>query len=134
MGFFHVNIVVSLHHVNVKLVIIVLNHEKIWRLKITGKLAELWGELKETDYDDPKRLDLQKEINKIERYCIDQGYEGFTSITNWNNNSNSTSNIYPWKSGVVYFDDIWMVGSLNGKNIDYNSDGSVHVDNNNTLI
>ena len=91
-----------------------------------GDLAKFWGELKETDYDDPRRLDLQKKINEIEKYCIDQGYEGFTNITNWNNNSNNTSNIYPWHSGVVYFEDNWMIAELNGEGINYNSDKSVH--------
>ena len=91
-----------------------------------GKLKELWDQLKSLDDDSPLRGDIQKEINKLEEYCISKGFAGFTTITNWNNNK-SKSDIYPWHSGAVFASDIWMVGELNGKHLNYNSDNSIHV-------
>lgn len=91
-----------------------------------GKLKDLWTQLKSMDDDDPQRGDIQKEINKLEQYCINQKYAGFTSLTNWNS-IKSKSNLYPWHSGSVFVDDIYMVGALNGKGLNYTNEMKIHM-------
>lgn len=92
-----------------------------------GKLGELWDQLRATDYNDPKRKEIQEEINKVERYCIAHNYAGFTSETKWYDNDQNNSELYPHHTGAVYFEDLYMVADLNGKGINYGSDGSVHL-------
>lgn len=91
-----------------------------------GKLADLWQNLRDTDFNDPKRADIQEEINKIERYMIKKGWKT-DGETKWYDNEQSVSVLYPHHSGAVYFEDLYMVADLNGKGINYGSDGSVHV-------
>ena len=89
-----------------------------------GKLKDLWEQLKSLDENSPLRDDIQKQINKTEQWCIDNGIAGFTSITNFASGK-SSSNIYPWTAGAVWLKDISMVGDLNGKGINYGLDGEI---------
>lgn len=90
-----------------------------------GKLKELWDKLKTLEEGDQRIPDIQLEINKIEQFCINKGYGGFTSITNWNN-VKGTSPLYPWHTGFVFINDISLVGDLNGKGINYDKSGGIH--------
>jgi len=89
-----------------------------------GKLAELRDQLDElSDWTTFEAKELQKEINKIEEWCVEKGF--LKGITKWGNAGEFDQ--YPWNSGAVFFEDIWMVGELNGKGINYNEDKSIHV-------
>lgn len=90
-----------------------------------GKLANLWQELRETSKDSPRRKEIQEEINNIERWMISKKIKK-DGITKWGDFS-EVSIRYPWHVDTVYFDDIWMVDSLNRTGINYNSDKSIHV-------
>jgi len=78
------------------------------------------------EWNHPDRVALEKKINDMEQWCIDKGYGNITQLTVWTEFSGN-SNEYPWNTGFVNIKDIHMVGELNGKFINYNSDGSVHV-------
>ena len=75
-----------------------------------GKLKDLWAELRITTLPS-RREELQKEINRIEQYCIDNGYADITELTTWNQpitNDYETrfdNPRYPDKVGVVFFED-----------------------------
>lgn len=90
-----------------------------------GDLGKFWGMLRNIDIDDPKREDVQKKINEIEQYMIKMGWKT-DGITRWTNSVVGVSGIYPWHTGYVKLKDMSMVGNLNGKGINYNSDGSIH--------
>jgi len=90
-----------------------------------SKLGDLWGQLRGMDIDDPRKIDVQKKINKIERYMINQKWKT-DGITQWSNSTVGASSIYPWHTGYIKLKDIQMVGGMNGKGINYNSDGSIH--------
>lgn len=94
--------------------------------KKMGKLKELREQWEQMSYEDPKREEVEKEINRIEQWCIDKGVAGIIKLTVWNNKMNGGNNDYPWHTGFVKIRDMWMVGSLNGKRINYNSDKSIH--------
>lgn len=91
-----------------------------------GKLQQLWDELRATDRDDPRRAEIQSEINKVEKWMISKGIKQPGTETKWNT-SEQISNRYPWHVDVVFFEDMWMVADLNGKGINYNADKSVHI-------
>lgn len=89
-----------------------------------GKLGDLWQQLKDLPDDDPRVPDIQKEINRIEQWMIDNGYKDdeptkFGSIT-------SELPHYPHHTGFVRFEDIKLLAEYNGLGINYNSDGSIH--------
>lgn len=88
-----------------------------------GKLADLWQQYNDTPVSDPYRKELQKQINDIETWMIGKGLR--KEITKWNEGEGS--DIYPWHTGSVRFEDIFMVAGLNGIGINYNRDKSVHV-------
>ena len=90
-----------------------------------GKLSNLWTEYKSCDKNDPHRRDLQKEINKLEAWMIQKGYKT-DGLTQWYEGGGKSKN-YPWHSGTVWLEDIWMIGSMNEKGINYNNDGSIHI-------
>lgn len=90
-----------------------------------GRLKDLWSELKSLDREDPKRKVLQAEINKIEKFCISKGYEGF-AVTMWHDGNSSPR--YPFNNGAIWYDDIWQMAEFNRKGLNYNNDGSIHVD------
>lgn len=48
-----------------------------------GKLAELWTEYKKTPAKSQRKIDIQKEINKIERWMIGKGYKKEGTQTDW---------------------------------------------------
>lgn len=91
-----------------------------------GKLTELREKLLTLDYDHPDVPEIQKEINRIEQWCIDNDKGYIKSLTVWGK-TNSDSQLYPWHVGVVYLEDIYMVGALNGKGINYEHDGKIHI-------
>lgn len=68
------------------------------------KLKELWAEYKTLEPSDPRRKELQKEINRMEEWCISRGYEGF-KITRFNDNEGVDSKNYPQDSGAIWFGD-----------------------------
>ena len=90
-----------------------------------GKLAELWQQIKDMDYDDPRVPEVQKEINDVEEWMITKGYKT-DGVTQWGKFSGN-SNEYPHHTGFVRYEDISMIGDLNGLGISYNADGSVHI-------
>ena len=47
-----------------------------------GKLKDLWGRLATCRPDE--KAEIQKEINKIEKICIEKGWAGIKEITDWN--------------------------------------------------
>ncbi len=85
----------------------------------------MWGQLRGMDIGDPRRIDVQKKINEIEQYMIKQSWKT-DGLTKWSDSTVGTSSIYPWHTGYINFEDIKMVGAMNGTGINYNSDGSVH--------
>ena len=54
-----------------------------------GKLKELWGQLRECS--DEERPGIQKEINKLEQFCIGKGYAGITKQTDWSKSKSLSS-------------------------------------------
>ena len=91
-----------------------------------GKLGDLWQQIRDMDFEDPRRVEVQKEINKVEQWMIDKGYKK-DGLTQWGESGSKTSLSYPHHTGFVRFEDIHMVAELNGLGISYNADGSVHV-------
>jgi len=91
-----------------------------------GRLSDLRDELDELDLDDPRVPDVQKKINETEQWCIDNNPDWGVKLTIWGK-TNSDSALYPWHTGAVHLDDIFMVGSLNGKGINLEHDGKSHL-------
>lgn len=91
-----------------------------------GKLRELRDELDQMEWDDPRRPEIQKKINGIEQWCIDNNKGFVTKLTSWTQSGNGGNPKYPWHTGFVNIRDIGMVASLNGIGINYNSDKSIH--------
>lgn len=73
-------------------------------IDIMGKLGDLWQQIRDMDYDDPRREEVQKEINNVEQWMIDKGYKD-DGITKWGD-AGGTNIDYPYKTGYVKFDDI----------------------------
>ncbi|NIU00412.1 MAG: hypothetical protein GWN01_05570 [Nitrosopumilaceae archaeon] len=88
-----------------------------------GKLRSLWEKLGQLDDDNPEKKEVQKEINRIEQFCIDKGFKGFT-ITRWNDTEENPQ--YPWHSGAIYFKDLWQVRDYNKKHINLEKDKTIH--------
>mgnify|MGYP001577132046 CR=1 FL=1 len=92
-----------------------------------GKLRDLREELDGLNWDDPRREEIQKKINGIEQWCIDNGNKGnITKLTIFSRAGDGGNVKYPWHSGFVNIRDIGMIGIFNGTGINYNSDKSVH--------
>lgn len=76
-----------------------------------SKLSNLWAELKLTR-DVSKKMELQKEINRIEQYCIDNGFAGITALTVWHDtgatgySTRHSTPGYPENAGAVFINDI----------------------------
>ena len=99
-----------------------------WRgTKKLGKLADLREQRDQMDWDHPDRLAIEEEINRIEQWCIDNNMGNISKLTTWSHGHGGDNEKYPWHTGCVDIRDIWMVGSLSGKGVNYNSDKSVHV-------
>ena len=92
-----------------------------------GKLRDLRERREQMEWDDPNRIALEEEINKIEQWCIDNNKGFVTKLTTWTNGLGGDNDLYPWHTGYIDVKDMWMVSTLNGKGINYNSDKSVHV-------
>ena len=92
-----------------------------------GKLKELREEREQMNWDDPRRIEVEEEINKTEQWCIDNHPDWGIKLSKWRNDDGDGSPDYPWHTGYVSIKDIGMVGELNGLNIHYNGDKSVHV-------
>ena len=85
---------------------------------------QLFDKLDELSPDDPQVSGIQKRINEIERWMIKKKF--IKHETKWGVFINKSS-LYPYETGYVMFDDIKLVGSLNGKGLNYNIDGTIHV-------
>ena len=92
-----------------------------------GKLRDLRERREQMDWDDPNRIAIEEEINKIEQWCIDNNKGFVTKLTTWTNGLGGDNELYPWHTGYIDVKDIWMVGSLNGKGLNYNADKSIHI-------
>ena len=90
-----------------------------------GKLRDLRERRDQMEWDDHDRIKIEEEINKIEQWCIDNNNGFVTKLTKWSNN-NMENNTYPWHTGYIEVKDTWMVGSLNGKGLNYNKDKTIH--------
>jgi len=91
-----------------------------------GKLRELREKREQMDWEDPERKETEKEINRIEQWCIDNDKGFVTKLTVFGKNPTGESDLYPWHTGFVHFRDIFMVGTLNGTGINYNADKTIH--------
>lgn len=89
-----------------------------------GKLSDLWQELKDMDYNDPRVVEVQKEINNTEQWMIEKGYkkDGLTKFSGVAGDSPH----YPHHTGFIKFGDINLLSEYNELGINYNSDGSIH--------
>ena len=92
-----------------------------------GKLRDLRERREQMEWDDPDRIAIEEEINKIEQWCIDNNKGFVTKLTTWTNGLGGDNDLYPRHTGYVDVKDMWMVATLNGKGINYNSDKSIHV-------
>ena len=92
-----------------------------------GKLRDFRERREQMEWEDPDRIAIEEEINKIEQWCIDNNKGFVTKLTTWTNGLGGDNDLYPWHTGYVDVKDMWMVATLNGKGINYNSDKSVHV-------
>lgn len=70
-----------------------------------GKLADLHARLRSMDIDDPDRIKVQSDINKIEEWMISKGIKK-DGITKWHNNKSIVSDSYPHGSGAVFIEDL----------------------------
>lgn len=89
-----------------------------------GKLKDLWEELKTLDNDNPRKKEVQKEINDIEEWMIGRGLKK-DGTTKWYDNIRSDN--YPWHSGAVYLEDLKLMSQYNSEHLNYNKDNSIHV-------
>jgi len=92
-----------------------------------GKLRDLRERREQMEWDDPNRIAIEEEINNIEQWCIDNNKGFVTKLTTWTNGLGGDNDLYPWHTGYVDVKDMWMVATLNGKGINYNSDKSIHI-------
>ena len=73
-----------------------------------GKLRDLRERREQMDWDDPNRIALEEEINKIEQWCIDNN-KGFVSkLTTWTNGLGGDNDLYPWHTGYIDVKDMWI--------------------------
>ena len=49
-----------------------------------------------------------------------------TKLTTWTGGNMGDNELYPWHTGYIEVKDMWMVGSLNGKGLNYNRDKTIH--------
>jgi len=92
-----------------------------------GKLRDLRERREQMEWGDPNRIAIEEEINKIEQWCIDNNKGFVTKLTTWTNGLGGDNDLYPWHTGYIDVKDTWMVATLNGKGINYNSDKSIHI-------
>ena len=92
-----------------------------------GKLADLRERREQMEWDDSDRIAIEEEINKIEQWCIDNNKGFVTKLTTWTSGNMGYNKLYPWHTGYIEVKDTWMVGNLNGKGLNYNSDKSIHL-------
>jgi len=90
-----------------------------------GDLKRFWVELKGMDKSDPRRAGLQKDINRIEKWMIESGKFPDMKITNWSEgfSGNMTSLLYPYGTGCVWFNDIFMLKEYNSKGFNVDRKG-----------
>ena len=55
---------------------------KSWGMKL-GKLRDLRERREQMEWDDPDRIGIEEEINKIEQWCIDNNKGFVTKLTTW---------------------------------------------------
>ena len=67
-----------------------------------GRLKDLWQELKSVDKTNPRRKEIQEEINKIEEWMISQGLR--KDITLFYESLPKSPN-YPQNTGFIWYED-----------------------------
>jgi len=71
-----------------------------------GRLAELWAIHRGLEDDDQKKRDVEKEINRIERWCIANNVGDFKTVTVFNSpGATYRCKNYPEESGSVAIED-----------------------------
>lgn len=90
-----------------------------------GKLRQYWDQLQSLDFDDPRRKDLQKKINDIEKWMIENKIGDIKETTKWND-SNKRNPEYPHHTGSVWFKDTYMLKEFNSKGLNVNKVGEPH--------
>ena len=66
-----------------------------------GKLRDLRERREQMEWDDPDRIAIEEEINKIEQWCIDNNKGFVTKLTTWTNGLGGDNDLYPWHTGYV---------------------------------
>lgn len=61
-----------------------------------GKLADLKAQREEMDWDHPDRIKVEKQINDIEQWCIDNKKGYITKLTTWRKGQRK------WKAFGIY--------------------------------
>lgn len=62
------------------------------------------------DYDDPRRKDVQKKINDIEKWMIENKIGSIKEVTKWNDNKYmGMSESYPHNTGYIFFNDLYKL-------------------------
>jgi len=84
---------------------------------------ELFAKLDDLPADSPQIPKTQKRINEIEEWMIKQGF--IKHITRFGDFTDQSS-LYPYKTGFIDFNDVKLIGSLNGKGLNYNKDNTIH--------
>lgn len=66
------------------------------------RLAELWDRHRRMDDSDPRRIEIEREINRVEQWMIDRGYKE-DGITRFHHNAPNPD--YPARSGCIRLED-----------------------------
>lgn len=76
------------------------NKRVIWTDFLTktdmGKLKDLWAELKDCK-DEIRKSDIQKKINSIEKWMIDNNIGSIKEITDWTKQKTSVAHQKKWR-------------------------------------
>lgn len=67
-----------------------------------GKLADLRAKREEMEWDHPDRIKIEKEINKIEQWMIDNNIGHIKKLTTWEKNTKK------WKPFGYYPEEGWV--------------------------
>lgn len=89
-------------------------------------LKECKEKLKTLKFDDPQRAVVLKEKERIEQWMIKKGYKKEFKYE-LRTESSHEDPVYPWHVAGIWVKDIWMISDLNGKGINYEKSGEVHI-------
>jgi len=71
-----------------------------------GKLADLKDQRNEMSWDHPNRENIEKKINNIEQWCIDNKKGYITKLTTWNKGQKK------WRAFGFYEDEFEQIGQI----------------------